>query len=153
MQIPKIDELDLDSVVFNEELLNNHMTIDFENSKQSVWIPFYSDNPNKTFRAVIHLSLILGYKWQDIGIRSLDHSKLSMWLNRIVSDEDIDKEVADCLEYLNEWAYETDPGWIFLLNREGLSMSSIWTEDSDIWDGESRSEKIFPEMVSPRELR
>lgn len=153
MQIPKIDGLDLDSVVFDDELYNDHLTIDFESSKQSVWIPFNTDNPNRTFKAVINLSLILGYKWQDIGIESLEDSELSNWLESINSDDDIDNEVAESLEYLNEWAYETDPGWIFLLDHEGLTMSSIWTEDSDIWDGESRTEILFPEAISPKELR
>jgi hypothetical protein len=153
MQIPKIDGLDLDSVVFDDELYNDHLTIDFESSKQSVWIPFNADNPNKTFKAVINLSLVLGYKWQDIGIESLEDSELSNWLESINSDDDIDNEVAESLEYLNEWAYETDPGWIFLLDLEGLKMSSIWTEDSDIWDGESRTEILFPEVITPKELR
>jgi hypothetical protein len=81
--------------------------------------------------------------WQD--------PNLLVWLNSISSEQDIDTAFTDALLFLTEYAWAEDPGWTFILNGKGLRMSSVWTEDSDIW-GEREFREELP-LVDIQKMR
>jgi 3-methyladenine DNA glycosylase AlkC len=133
------------------------LNINFENSVESFWFPIDNTNQNTFLKAVIHLGLILGYGQPGYGTSGeipenfpnsaagWQSPELLIWLNTLTADSDIDDVFVSVLKYLTESAYESDPGWTFILNGQGLRMSSIWTEESDIW-GAREFRDVLPEV-------
>jgi hypothetical protein len=152
-------------VSFEENTNDDFLNINYEDSKEALWFPIDPNNPNACLKAVIHLSLVLGYGQP--GYETNDHlpgdfpnsvtswqsPEFAIWLDSLTSDSDVDYVFISALKWLSEGAYAEDPGWTFILNGDGLRMSSVWTEDSDIWgDREFREPSPEVDMHVIREL-
>lgn len=152
-------------VSFEENSSDGFLNINYEDSIEAIWFPIESHNPNSCLKAVIHLALLLGYgqpgyetnnqlpgNFPD-SVTSWRSPELSVWLDSLTTDTDIDYVFISALKWLSECAYAEDPGWTFILNGDGLRMSSVWTEDSDIWgDREFREPSPLVDMRVMREL-
>jgi hypothetical protein len=124
--------------------------IDFESSEPGIWIPLDShEDFSLAIKSVIKLAVLASFDWnssfeQEI-VSEVDDEHLTrkfLEIDEMVNTDQVDILADAAIQYLDESAYETDPGWTVYLHPEGLCMESIWTDDSDIWDGDTRVEKI-----------
>jgi hypothetical protein len=147
----KMKLTDIDGLIHNKLAIDESSEppyVDFESSEQGLWISFERDSSfSHHLKSVINLALYLGFNWENLSVSKHSDNKLTKWTANLVDDSEIDSVFNEALEYLDELAYETDPGWCILFSPEGLVMESIWTDDSDIWD-EDREPKALPPKVS-----
>ena len=164
---PRIPGFRSSLVSFEENKDDGFLNINYETSFEGLWFPCDFNEPNKCLKGVIHLALTLGYGQVGYGTlegkssalyENFPHSaagwqdpKLLVWLESISSEQDIDTAFTDALLFLTEYAWAEDPGWTFILNGKGLRMSSVWTEDSDIW-GEREFREELP-LVDIQKMR
>lgn len=164
---PRIPGFRSSLVSFEENKDDGFLNINYETSFEGLWFPCDFNEPNKCLKGVIHLALTLGYGQVGYGTlegkssalyENFPHSaagwqdpKLLVWLDSISSEQDIDTAFTDALLFLTEYAWAEDPGWTFILNGKGLRMSSVWTEDSDIW-GEREFREELP-LVDIQKMR
>lgn len=145
MELSEIDGLALNKIDFHDEFEPPY--IDFECSEQGIWIPFRNQiSYSANLKSGIRLALLLGFKWEDLGVEVHTDLKLEQWLSDLSSDNEIDAEFDNALTYLDENAYETDPGWRISFSLDGLYMESIWTDESDMWDEDRESRPIPPRI-------
>jgi hypothetical protein len=164
---PRIPGFRSSLVSFEENEGDGFLNINYEASFEGLWFPCDINEPDKCLKGVIHLALTLGYGQAGYGTlegkssslyANFPHSaagwqdsNLLDWLDSISSEQDTDTAFTDALIFLTEDAWEADPGWTFILNGKGLRMSSVWTEDSDIW-GEREFREELP-LVDIQKMR
>lgn len=130
-------------VVFFDE--SEPQYIDFEASEQGTWFTLKKgDNFNRHQKLTIGLALFTGFKWEDLEVTHHSDRKLEEFLNIARSNEEIDDLFDEALEYLEDFAYETDPGWHLSFTSDGLSMESIWTDEIDMWDEDRELKPLTP---------
>ncbi len=164
-EIVPINGFNSSLVSFEANTHDGFLNINYEDSKEALWFPIDPNNPNACLKAVIHLALLLGYgqpgyETNDLlpgnfpdSVTSWQSPEFAVWLESLTSDSDVDYVFISALKWLSECAYAEDPGWTFILNSDGLRMSSVWTEDSDIWgDREFREPSPEVDMHVMREL-
>ncbi len=162
---PEIKGLNSFLISFEKNTDDGFLNINYEESIEGLWIPMDPNNVDAFLKSVIHLALILGYGQPGYEINaglpgnfpdfatSWQSPELVVWLDSLTIDSDVDQAFLCLLEYLTEWANEVDPGWTFILNGQGLRMSSIWTEESDIWDDREFREALpAVDMQAIREI-
>ncbi len=153
---PEISGLKTFLISFEQNSTDGFLNINYESSFENLWLTCDHKNPDTFLKGVIHLALILGYGHE--GYQHNSHIELPQdfpvlasgwkdpqlmnWLNSISTVSELDSFFIDALMFLTEYAYEEDPGWTYIVNGEGMSMSSIWTEDSDIWGERYFREKL-----------
>ena len=154
---PDISGLKTFLISFEQNSSDGFLNINYESSFEDLWLTCDPKDPKTFLKGVIHLALILGY-----GRTGYHHSRshidlpddfpsnasdwkdlaLTNWVSSISQESDLDNYFIDALMFLTEYAYEEDPGWTYIVNGAGLRMSSIWTEDSDIWGDRYFREKL-----------
>ena len=162
---PEIKGLNSFLISFEKNTGDGFLNINYEESIEGLWIPMDPNNVDAFLKSVIHLALILGYgqpgyevneglpgNFPDLAT-SWQSPELVVWLDSLTIESDVDQAFLCLLEYLTEWANEVDPGWTFILSGQGLRMSSIWTEESDIWDDREFREALpVVDMQALREI-
>jgi hypothetical protein len=162
---PEIKGLNSFLISFEKNTGDGFLNINYEESIEGLWIPMDPNNVDAFLKSVIHLALILGYgqpgyevneglpgNFPDLAT-SWQSPELVVWLDSLTIESDVEQAFLCLLEYLTEWANEVDPGWTFILSGQGLRMSSIWTEESDIWgDREFREALPVVDMQALREI-
>ena len=142
---------DIDGLIHNKLAIDESSEppyVDFELSEQGLWISFETHSSfSHRLKSVINLALYLGFNWENLNVSKHSDSKLMKWSSSLINATELDSVFDEALEYLDEIAYETDPGWCILFSPDGLVMESIWTDDSDMWD-EDREPKALPPKVS-----
>ena len=126
--------------------------IDFENSATGRWIKLDRiSDLNDGFKSIIKLAIYIGFEHP--GIKSFDSlTEAFNQVDNLMDIEEVDLFSSEAIEYLNDCAYESDPGWEIALGVDWLYMSSLYTDESDIWS-EDRELKPPAPAVTPRALR
>jgi hypothetical protein len=129
----------------------SHKIIDFENSDPGIWIRLEShEKYNSSIKSIIQLALVVGFAWEAGEAES--NLELKSENLEALDDHALDELAAQAISFLDESAYESDPGWRIYLNPQGLIMESIFTDESDIWS-EDRELRAPPPPVSPSAMR
>ena len=129
----------------------SHKLIDFENSEPGIWIHLDSRKKfNSSIKSIIQLALVVGFAWETRGSESSLEVKFENL--EVLEDYALDELAAQAISFLNESAYESDPGWRIYLNPQGLVMESIFTDEFDIWS-EDRELSPPPPPISPAAMR
>ena len=132
--------LDINMIFMYQEDGDPYPCISFEQSTQGMWLTLGSyEEFNHCVKEIIALAINCGFLW-DEGDGEVELAQRLSNLGDLDDDTSIDNVFAEAFDYLNDWAYNDDPGWALVFNRNGLLMESIWTDDSDMWD-ESREER------------
>jgi hypothetical protein len=132
--------LDINMIYTYQEDGDTYPLISFEQSTQGMWLTLRSyEEFNHCIKEIITLAINCGFLWnKGDGEDELAQKLSNLW--ELNDDASIDDIFDGALEYLNDWAFNDDPGWALVFNRRGLLMESIWTDESDMWD-ESREER------------
>lgn len=144
--------LNENKIYIYQEDLNAQPLISFEKSTPGMWLTLGNyEQFNHCLKEIITLAINCGFWWNvNDGEIELAQKLGDLWdLN---DDTSIDAIFDEALEYLNDLAINDDPGWTLVFDRNGLSMESIWTDDSDIWD-ESREERPPTPSFSAETIR
>jgi hypothetical protein len=129
----------------------SHKIIDFENSDPGIWIRLESQEKyNSSIKSIIQLALVVGFAWEvGEGESNLELKSENL---EALEDHALDELATRAISFLDESAYESDPGWRIYLNPQGLIMESIFTDESDIWS-EDRELRAPPPPISPSAMR
>ena len=129
----------------------SHKLIDFENSEPGIWIYLDSrEKFNSSIKSIIQLALVVGFAWETgDGESNLEVKFENLG---VLEDYALDELATQAISFLDESAYESDPGWRIYLNPQGLIMESIFTDEFDIWS-EDRELSPPPPSISPAALR
>ena len=132
--------LDLEKIFMYKDDDYAYPLISFEQSAQGLWLSLTRFNEfNECLKEIIALAFNCGFNWED-GDGEVEFAKRMNSLEDLNDDFSIDSLFNEALEYLNDLAFNDDPGWLLTFDRDGLRMQSMWSDDSDIWD-ESREER------------
>lgn len=137
MQDLDFNYLNFNMIAFDDGNEDSYPQINFEKSKQGMWLSLENTGDfNLCIKEIIALAFNFGFLWNE-GDGDVQLAQNLENLKKMNDEPELDSLFIEAFNYLNDEAFNDDPGWELIFDRSGLKMQSIWTEDSDIWD-ESR---------------
>ena len=124
-----------------------HPLIDFDSSKTGLWVKIKSKKEyDDCLKAIIKLALYTGHEWND------DETEADLvWkfeaVDGVTDIEELDNLLAEAFNYLSDSAYNSDPGWEFVFDWQGLEMRSMWLGD-DPWAEDREQRPSSPQLSS-----
>ena len=147
MRLEDIPRLNHELIVIEKPDWCEHPLIDFESSKTGLWVEIKSKEEfNESLKSIIKLALFTGHEWSEQESESDLVWKFAA-IDGVNDENDLDNLFSEAFNFLSEGAYESDPGWEFVFNWNGLEMRSMWLGD-DPWADDREERPPTPQLSS-----